>query len=210
MRKISITEGLNELKLYDAKIMKAINFAKLIGAAKKSSDKVGVLSKKDFEKYAKASYQSVQDLTANRNILKSAIVKSNAITTATVNNKIMTIAEIIERKKSIAYEKLFLDSIKSQYTSAVSTVDKENKKVDLKVDELLTTLVGKDSTKKISPEEQEAVERPYRENNEYCLVDPLNLYEIISDLEAEIDGFLSNCDTALVLSNATTFIEIDL
>ena len=35
MRKISITEALNELKLYDSKIMKAITNAKLVGAAKK-------------------------------------------------------------------------------------------------------------------------------------------------------------------------------
>ena len=48
MRKISITEALNELKLYDSKIMKAITNAKLVGAAKKSSDKVGVVKKEDL------------------------------------------------------------------------------------------------------------------------------------------------------------------
>ena len=53
MRKISITEALNELKLYDSKIMKAITNAKLVGAAKKSADKVGVVKKDDFEERAK-------------------------------------------------------------------------------------------------------------------------------------------------------------
>ena len=61
MRKISITEALNELKLYDSKINKAIANAKLASAAKKSSDKVGVVTKEDFEERAKASYQSVTD-----------------------------------------------------------------------------------------------------------------------------------------------------
>jgi len=44
MRKISITEALNELKLYDSKITKAINNTTFCGAAKKSSDKVGVVN----------------------------------------------------------------------------------------------------------------------------------------------------------------------
>lgn len=49
MRKISITEALNELKLYDSKITKAITNATLCGAAKKSSDKVGVAKKENFD-----------------------------------------------------------------------------------------------------------------------------------------------------------------
>ena len=95
MRKISITEALNELKLYDSKITKAITNATLCGATKKSSDKVGVVKKEDFEDRAKASYQSVTDLIANRNTLKSAVVKSNAVTEVTVDDKVMTVAEAI-------------------------------------------------------------------------------------------------------------------
>lgn len=209
MRKISITEALNELKLYDSKITKAITNATLCGAAKKSSDKVGVVKKEDFEDRAKASYQSATDLIANRNTLKSAVVKSNAITEVTVDDKSMTVAEAIERKNSIEYDETLLNEMKRQYANATATVDKENKKVDAKVDDLLTTLVGKDSDKKLNKDDQEAVERPYREKNEFEFVDPLGLYDKIQALEANIDGFKSNVDTVLVLSNATTFIEVD-
>lgn len=201
MRKISITEALNELKLYDSKITKAITNATLCGAAKKSSDKVGVVKKENFEERAKASYQSVTDLIANRNTLKSAVVKSNAVTEVTVDDKVMTVAEAIERKNSIENDETLLNEMKRQYANATTTVDKENKKVDAKV--------GKDSDKKLSKEDQEAVEKPYREKNEFEFVDPLGLYEKIQALEADIDGFKSNVDTALVLSNATTFIEVD-
>ena len=209
MRKISITEALNELKLYDSKITKAITNATLCGATKKSSDKVGVVKKEDFEYRAKASYQSVTDLIANRNTLKSAIVKSNAVTEVTVADKVMTVAEAIERKNSIEYDETLLNEMKRQYANVTATVDKENKKVDAKVDDLLTTLVGKDSDKKLNKDDQEAVERPYREKNEFEFVDPLGLYDKIQALEANIDGFKSNVDTVLVLSNATTFIEVD-
>lgn len=209
MRKISITEALNELKLYDSKITKAITNATFCGAAKKSADKVGVVKKDDFVERAKASYQSATDLISNRNTLKSAIVRSNAITGVEIDGVPMTVAEAIERKNSIEYDETLLNEMKRQYANATATVDKENKKVDNKVDELLTTLIGKDSDKKLSKEDQEAVEKPYREKNEFEFVDPLDLYEKIQALEANIDGFKSNVDTVLVLSNATTFIEVD-
>lgn len=209
MRKISITEALNELKLYDSKIRKAINNATFCGAAKKSSDKVGVIKKENFDERAKASYQSVTDLIANRNALKSAIVKSNAETMITVDGKSMTRAEGIERKNSIEYEEELLNEMKVQYASAIATVGKENKKVDNKVDELLATLVGKDSTKQLSKEDQEAVEKPYRSKNEFEFIDPIGIFDRLTSLEADIDGFKSNIDSQLVLSNATSFIEVD-
>lgn len=111
MRKISITEALNELKLYDSKITKAITNVTLCGATKKSSDKVGVVKKEDFEDRAKASYQSVTDLIANRNTLKSAVVKSNTVTEVTVTDKIMTVTEAIERKNSIEYDETLLNEM---------------------------------------------------------------------------------------------------
>lgn len=209
MRKISITEALNELKLYDSKITKAITNAKLAGATKKSSNMIGVVKKEEFIEKAKASYQSVTDLIANRNALKSAIVKSNAITEVTINGKTMTVAEAIERKNSIEYDEQLLNAMKIQYVTATSSVDKENKKVDTKVDELIQTLVGKDSDKKIEKDAIEAIEKPYREKNEWEIVDPIKIFDEMLKLEAEIDGFNSEVDTRLVLSNATTFIEVD-
>lgn len=209
MRKISITEALNELKLYDAKINKAISNATFVGAAKKLANKVGIVSKDTFTDRAKASYQSVSDLIANRNALKSAIVKSNAITEVQVDGKTMTVAEAIERKNSIDYDKQLLEVMQRQYVNASDAVLRENVKVDRKIDELLTALIGKDTDKKISKEDQEAVETPYRNKNEYELVDPLNIYDKIQKLESDIDGFESSVDIALSVINATTFIEID-
>lgn len=209
MRKISITEALNELKLYDSKINKAISSANFVGAAKKSSDKIGSMLKNNYKSKAKASYQSITDLIANRNALKSAIVKSNATTEVVVNGKTMTVAEAIERKSSIDYEDTLLQTMQTQYKSATNTVEKENKRVDNKVDELLATLIGKDTDKKISAEDQEAIEKPYRTKNEFELVDELDIYDKILALQADIDGFLHEVDTRLTLSNATTFIEID-
>ena len=207
-RKISITEALNELKLYDSKIAKAIKSNQYVGAAKKSSNLIGVQTKEIFNKNASAGYQSVIDLISNRNKIKSLIVKSNATTEVTINGKVMTVAEAIERKNSIQFEIDLLNALKSQYSTASNTVLTENRKVDTQIDKLLETFTGKDTDKKITKEDQSAITDPYREKNEFELVDPLNIYEKIQTLEADIDGFNSSVNTVLVLSNATTFIEI--
>lgn len=208
-RPITITEALNELKLYDAKINKAIERAKFIGAKKKSVEKVGTIDVEKFITDAKSSTQSITDLIKNRNALKAAIVKSNAITYLEVGDNKMTVAEAIERKNSIQYEKDLLFTMKAQWADATLNVNKENKKVDAKVDELIQTLVGRDTTKKLDKDEQAAVETPYRAKNEWELVDPLRLYDLMTKLEAEIDTFESQVDGKLSLCNATTFVELD-
>jgi hypothetical protein len=179
MRTITVTEGLTELKLLDARIDKAIVNANFCGAAKKSSDRIGAVSKETFKDRCKADFQSVTDLIKNHAELKSKIVLSNAITKITVNGVEMTRAEGIERKNSIEYEQNLLRKMKLDYSAATTLVDKENKKVDEKVDSLLTTLVGKDSAKKLTAEEQDAVVKPYRLQNEYEFVDPIDLYDKI-------------------------------
>jgi len=232
VRKITITEALNELKLYDSKIKKAIENAHFVGMAKKSSNDVqfvqniylnqiqtgrrqtiqndfSSIKKDDFIKRSEASYQSIRDLIKNRTSLKAAIVKSNAITEIVVNNKTMLVAEVIERKSSIEYEENLLDEMKKQYTYFINQVNDENRKVSNKIDEFLSALIGKDSDKEINKESQEAIEKPYREKNEVEFVDPIKIYDKITELEKDINGFKLNCDTQLVISNSTTYIEVD-
>lgn len=208
MRTISITQALNELKLYDSKINKSLNTA-FVGTAKKSSAKINAVDKDDFAKRAKSDYQSIVDLISNRNKLKSAIVKSNADTIVEINGKKMSRAEAIERKTSIIYDRSLLTTLQSQYVSATSKMNEENRKVDTAVQMLLNSLVGKDSNKAITEESQNAIEKPYRENNEFELVDPLNIYEKVQMLQDDISGFEANVDTVLAISNATTFVELD-
>lgn len=81
MEKMLVTQALNELKLLDDRINKAINDAVLVIAAKRSEKKVNPnLTKEDFEIRAKAGYQSVLDLIERRKKIKAAVVTSNAVT----------------------------------------------------------------------------------------------------------------------------------
>ena len=207
-RKITITEALKELSLYDSKIRKVLESATFVGFKKKSSDKVGVFKVANFENNAKASYQSALDLIRNRAKLKAAIVQSNAVTNVVIAGKTYTVAEAIERKNSIEYDEKLLRELQMQWQVATETILKENKKVDAQADRMLESFLGKDSDNKVSEQELASITDPYKAKNEYELVDPLGAYEKIKALEAEIEAFKADVDTRLSISNSTTYIEI--
>lgn len=50
MRKMVVTQALNELKLYDSKISKAISNSTFVGSAVKSSDMINGITKDEFQK----------------------------------------------------------------------------------------------------------------------------------------------------------------
>lgn len=210
MRKISITEALVELKLYDKKINDAIAQLGIyaIAGKRKGAATLGTLGKiEEFEEKSKALYQKVTDLIRNRDELKAAIVESNAMTHLTVNGVDMTRAQAIEMKNSISYKKALLNRMKATWVEIVSKVNAENKRVDSKIEEMKLAIAGKDSARKLTADDL-AFEEPYRDNNEFELIDPLKLQDKMLALEAEIDGFESSVDSALVISNSTTFIEV--
>ena len=207
-RRISITEALMELKLYDQKINKALSNVDFIGCKKKSADKVGSFKTENFVANAKAEYQSVSDLIENRHKLKKAIVDSNANTIVEIGGKKYTVAAAIEYKTSIMYDKMKLQTMKSQWNAATNRIQKENNHVDAQVDKMLETFLGKDSEKKVSEADLSAISDPYRAKNEWELVDPLNLYAEIQALEAKIDAFEADVDVRLSISNSVTYIEV--
>lgn len=208
METMLVTQGLNELKLLSNRIEYKILSADFIVSAK-NSDKNAVkgISKERFKRDAKADYESINALIDRRQKIKNAIVASNAIEKVTVAGVTMTRAEAIEMKTSIADKKLLLSTMEQQYMDAVTKMEKENQKVDSTIDDMLAKLYGRDSDKKVSKEDQDAVTAPYREANQHALVDALNIKEKINSLKEFIGNFESEVDSALQVSNCTTTIE---
>ena len=205
---ISITKALNELKLYDSKITKAVS-ATFVGAAKKSDATIDNKTKEDFKTFVKANYESVTKLIDNRAKIKSAIVQSNAVTKVNVNGIEMTVAEAIERKSSIDYEKSLLYSLKEQYVKASAKIDRENMKVASQIDSMLNAYASGDSDKKNSSEAQKMFDS-YKEKNEFELVDGIKIEDKIKALEDDILGFEAEINTVLVVSNSITLIDVNL
>ena len=208
MEKMLVTVALNELKLLDSRIIKEIDRGSFISSAKKSSPKVSpAMSKEEFIEEAKSKFNSVKDLIERRAKIKAAIVDSNAKTEVEIDGVKMTRADAIERKSSINYEKLMLNELKDQLNIHTSKVNSSNYEVDNKIDSLVQAAYGKEGKNNIKQEDYDAIAKPYREANEWDIVDPLNLKDVIEEMEKRIDGFESNVDSALQISNCTTYIE---
>ena len=207
MEKMLVTQALNELKLLDDRINKAINDAVLVIAAKRSEKKVNPnLTKEEFEIRAKAGYQSVLDLIERRKKIKAAVVTSNAVTKITVHGEEMTVAEAIERKGTIDYEVSLLRQMQSQWGVQNREMNMQNLRMEERIDKYIETFVGKD-TSKSKDNELEAMIKPMRESGEYALVDPLSIEKKITDLDDYIKGFRSEVDAVLQISNCNTWIE---
>lgn len=207
--KISITRALSELKLLSSRIEKSISDSDLVIAYKKSAKKVdNVNTPEEFSDNAKSSYQSTVDLINRRKAIKSAIVKSNAETFVTISEKTITVAEAIERKDSITFEKDLLAHMQRQYNQAKASCQAMNDRVQQKLDDLLLTTFGKESKQKITADEIESVSKPYLAQNEWVILDVLKLEAKIKELNDEVEGFLSEVDYILVTSNCITMIEI--
>ena len=209
MRKITITEALCDLKLYDSKIQKAIINCQLVNTGKKSSDMLGHVKKDTFKDKARADYQSIKDLISNRDALKRAVVLSNATTNVTVNGEEMTVAAAIEKKSSIQYLKDLLIAMEDQYSDATRLMQRNNDKMEAQIDKMLESFVGKDSDKKVDKNDLDNIASTYRLANEFELVDPLNIADKITELESYISGFEGAVDTSLSISNSITYIEVD-
>ena len=203
-----VTQALNELKLLDGRINRAISNGTYVAAAKLSETKVSsTVTKEDFIVDAKSSLQSVKDLIERRKKIKAAVVISNANTFVDISGVTMTVADAIERKDSIEYDNEILRTLKNQFSNAVATVGQKNMNMELQIDRIVESSFGKDSRQKINSEDYEAIAKPYRTNNEYGLVDPLGIEKLIAQMEEAIQGFISNVDAALQISNCTTYIE---
>lgn len=206
-RKMTIHAALGEIKKLKQRIEKGINGAVFIGNMKKSAETVNNYAHKkdEFKDIVSANYQSLEDLMSNLYEIKSKVTLSNALTTVIIGQETMTVAEAINRKELIEFEKNLLRRMKNQYDRIITDTTRKNEDVEDNLNDQVTALVGKDPKAK---DNLTGFMEQYRNNNCWENVDPLNLKEKIDVLEQRIFDFETNVDVALSVSNATTFIEI--
>ncbi|MGL6175197.1 MAG: hypothetical protein ACRC1P_11380 [Cellulosilyticaceae bacterium] len=212
MRKLSITRALAELKLLDQKIEKQLQGASFVETKKAKSDKVknGLMTVKEFEDKAKSTYQSIKDLIEQRKLIKSSIVKSNAETQVEVAGKVYTVADAIERKNSIQYERNLLQTLKLNLSKATNTLEMANIKLDSDIQRMVEGFVGKDTqSNKDVVETAQKMADSKRENEQMVFVDPLGAKALIEEMETEILDFESEVDMCLSEINAQTTIELE-
>lgn len=204
--RMTIHRALAELKTLDARIEQAISAGIFCVANKNSNTKIAGSSIEDFKKLMQGDFDKVRGLIDRRNVIKSAIVQSNAITDVVVGGVTMKVAEAIERKSAIQYDRNFLYQLQRQFKKSNGEVNTENEKLPQKLETYLQSVLGGKDNR--SAEDVKLHTDSFMKNNTYDLIDPNQLNKATKELENSIFAFDVDVDATLSESNATTFIEI--
>jgi hypothetical protein len=214
-RKITLTEGLAELKLLNKKIEKKLNELNhsslidySIGNSTSKNLEISGLDVDTFTKEAQSALDSLNQLIRNKNTLKSTIARTNAVTEVTISGKTYTIVEAIERKNTLETEKTLLTILNNQYSSTNDKVQYQNRRAEEEADRIIESKVSNEN-KNSSPDDIKKLRDFIISDKKAKLVDPLKLKEKIEKLSENIDEFERNVDVALSIVNAKTYIEIE-
>ncbi|MDP5275545.1 hypothetical protein [Chengkuizengella axinellae] len=148
MRTISINRALRELKSLNDRIIKSLNDSNFVSFVKGTKGVVkGYSNNKQYEEKVRSKLQSVRDLMDNRKFIMSAIVESNAKTVCEVAGMKMTVADAIERKNNIKYDKQLLQKLKSDFARANDNIELKNVEVEKRLDHHIEITFGKENQK---------------------------------------------------------------
>lgn len=207
---MTVQRALNELKTIDDRLEKRLDEFVIIGTKKVSETKVIETRENisDFTNRAKGNLDSVDGLLKRQQVLKHAIMNSNATTMIEVAGKMYSVMTAIDRKRTIENEKLVVRKMRKVLENAEYKVNRENDKMEDFIKQQANAMAGGDlANKKV--DHVVAFEKSYRECNSWELVDPLKVRDLIEKREQEILMFELEIDTALTVSNATTLIKIE-
>lgn len=212
--KMNVHRALAELKIIDARILKAIVDTTFVTANKHSNDKINGVAITDFKNTMKSNHQKINDLIARRNAMKKAVVLSNANTTIEIDGSTYTVAEAIEMKNhGMDSFKVLLSTMTNQYNTAQSEFNRNSGEIlEKKAENYILSVIQaqpKDSKMTVDNEEMQALRKKYIENNIFDIVDPLNVANAIQELSDYITKFETEVDAALSCSNALTIIEFE-
>ena len=215
--KMLMTQALDERDLLVKKINDKIEKIKLINVKKRNEETTADnrISVEEFSKNAESAYQQITDLIERYQRLDAAIIASNAATwIETIYGK-YTVADAIALRNRLkgegvysvdaSFESSIIEQFRKQYQNAIMVADAKNKNVERQAEEMRMSILGKDSkTKELKPLD---VVDAYVKENTTEIIDPLGAKKKMQELHEKIETWLSELNTRIKVSNATTFIE---
>ena len=205
---MTVHKALCELKLLNKRITKEINDCKFCVANKANNKKIGGKTINEYEESVKEEYQSIADLMKRYAAINAAVAQSNAET------KIMdgkyTVAEAMAIKnKLIPLKNNLVSQMALVFTSEDYKVTSGNEALEREADRIVTnSSAGKTDVKNLG-EEMMSLREQYIEKQKLELIDPLGIQDEMKRMRDEIDDFLSDIDSELSISNATTKIVVN-
>ena len=216
--KILVTQALDERDLLVKKIQDKIDKASFTDVKKNNEKRVidARVSPEEFYKEAESAYQQIMDLILRFQKLDAAIVASNAATMIHTSFGDYTVAGAISLRSRMRgngcyddeadFELSLYTKMKSELNNRLLTVENKNRQLETTADSMRLSILGKDTkTKDDKPLE---VVSTYVQENTAELVDPIDVQKKVIEIQEKRVKLLSELDTQIKVSNATTFIEI--
>ncbi|MCI6240156.1 MAG: hypothetical protein MR625_02900 [Clostridium sp.] len=215
MEKMIVTQALDERDLLKKKIRDAIAKCDFVAVQKPGDDVIAQDKQKvaDYEAEVKASFQSIRDMMDRYTRLDAAILLANATTKIEVAGKTMTRAAAINLRKMMKGQGLadtdFTDAMIRKMTTDLDRarlkIAKSQEVADRQREVMSNSLVSSD--KKVLSEDNLKSITAYCDNLVLKLVDPIDIEKTIADMQEKWDNLTTNLESAIRISNATTYVE---
>lgn len=210
---MTVHKALAELKIIDDRILNAINNVAFIDSVKNGTKKIKGVSVDAYKESIKSCYQKANDLINRRNALKRAVVMSNATTKVTIGDSEYTVAEAIDMKNNgMNGMRRMLNTLIRQYQDATYKFNcNSGEALEEKANQYVMNILGSQgsSADKTDAKQVQALHDAFIANNEFIMIDPLNVEKCIEDVQNKIAEFETEVDAALSVSNAVTTIDIE-
>ena len=218
MEQMLVTQALDERDLLVKKIQDKIAKASFTDVKKRNEKDVieRRVPPEIFKREAKSTYQQIIDLTARFHKIDAAIVASNAATVIHTSFGDYTVAGAISLRSRMRgdgsyedeadFEQILFKKMKNELDRRLVLIENKNKQLELTAENMRLSILGKDS--KARDDRPLDVVEAYVWENTAELVNPLDVEKKIEELRDKREKLLSELDTQIKVSNATTFIEI--
>ena len=211
-----VCNALDERDFLRKKIISAINSTYFIACKRVKDDKVrttGYTDPKTFENEAKSSYQSITDMIDRYTRLDTAITLANASTEIKLSDDtVMTRAAAISMRKALVgdtstdFTGILISVLERQFASVSATANELNAKADRELEQYKDNMTSGDKAKELTPAVTRTLESLVADNRA-DIIDPIGVEKEIKKLEDKYETLKKELDSAIKVSNATTFVE---
>ncbi len=232
--KMLVMQALDERDFLKKKIRQKIIVFRCVDYVKNNEEK-GVesrLSREEFTAQVQSDYQQITDLIARYQKVEAAILASNAATIITTSFGQYTVAEAIalrnrmlnkkkeklqnavekrsddegDLKKDTDFEYRLIRHMLKQYIHVKDEAHDKNLRLEEQAETMRLSILGRDF--KVRDDKPLAVVEAYITENWTELMDPLDAFKKVEELNMKKTTLLKEINTQIKISNATTLIEI--
>ena len=217
--RLLVTQALDERDLLNKKINDKIKTAVFIDVVKHNEETVmnRRVDRETFQKEAQSSFQQINDLIERYKNIEAAIVESNAKTFIETSYGKFSIAAAIALRNRLRgdlkfdgkadFETTLYQKMKRAYDDCITTMELKNEALAETAEQMRLSILGRET--KVKNDKPLEVVETYIKENSMELADPLNIVSKMEQLQERKDKLLSELETQIKVSNATTFIVLN-